>query len=168
MFPFIATPHWDKCEDETCTPKSGNLEFVETPETLKFNCRGQNISHWSVLYTIGKLLKCRCRKWACMSHLNICSMSYGKKKGRESNWQFDSRPLKVGNQPDLGACRCSVTHRWKAFDESYKFDPRSKQRVMSSQSGKNLNRNSFETPPWESRDKKPFGCRCRRETQRIL
>ncbi len=28
-----------------------------------------------------------------------------KKKGWRSNWQFDFRPLKVGNQPDLGACR---------------------------------------------------------------
>jgi hypothetical protein len=39
---------------------------------------------------------------------------------------------------------------------------------MSSQSGGNSNRDSFETPPWESRDKKPFGCRWRRETQRII
>jgi hypothetical protein len=30
------------------------------------------------------------------------------------------------------------------------------------------NRDSFRTPPWESRDKKPFGCRCRGEAQRIL
>jgi hypothetical protein len=40
-----------------------------------------------------------------MSHLDICSISYGKKKGRESNWQFDSRPLKVGNRPDPDAWR---------------------------------------------------------------
>jgi hypothetical protein len=56
-----------------------------------------------------------------MSHLDICSTSYGRKKGRESNRQFDSRPLKVGNQPDFGVCRWSVTHRWKALKESYKF-----------------------------------------------
>jgi hypothetical protein len=31
--------------------------------------------------------------------LDICSPSCGQKKGRESNWQFDSRPLKVGNRP---------------------------------------------------------------------
>ncbi len=56
-----------------------------------------------------------------MSHLDICSTSYGKKEGRESNWQFDSRPLKVGNRPDPGACRSSAAHCWKALDESYKF-----------------------------------------------
>ncbi len=44
-----------------------------------------------------------------------------KKKGRELNWQFDFRPLKVGNRHDPGACRWSVIHRWKDFKESYKF-----------------------------------------------
>jgi len=44
-----------------------------------------------------------------------------KKKGRESNWQFDFRPLKVGNQPDPGMCKWSATHYWRALKESYKF-----------------------------------------------
>jgi hypothetical protein len=56
-----------------------------------------------------------------MGHLDICSTSYGKKKGHESNWQFDSRPLKVGNRPNLGVCRWSAMHRWKALEENYKF-----------------------------------------------
>jgi hypothetical protein len=56
-----------------------------------------------------------------MSHLDIYNTSYGRKKGRESNWQFNSRPLKVGNRTDSGACRWSATHRWKALEESYNF-----------------------------------------------
>jgi hypothetical protein len=60
-------------------------------------------------------------KMASQSHSDICSTSYGQKKGRESNWQFDSRPLKVGNRPDPGVRRWSATHRWKALEESYKF-----------------------------------------------
>jgi hypothetical protein len=56
-----------------------------------------------------------------MSHLDICSTSYDKKKGRESNWQFDSRPLKVGNQPNPGACRQSATHLWKVLNKGYNF-----------------------------------------------
>jgi hypothetical protein len=44
-----------------------------------------------------------------------------QKKGRESNWQFDSRPPKVGNRPEPDACRWNATRRWKALDESYKF-----------------------------------------------
>jgi hypothetical protein len=55
-----------------------------------------------------------------MSHLDICSTSYGKKKGRESKWQFDSRP-KVGNRPNANACRMSATHRWKDLNKSYNF-----------------------------------------------
>jgi hypothetical protein len=35
-------------------------------------------------------------KMARMNHLDIYSISYGQKKGRESNWQFVSRPLKLG------------------------------------------------------------------------
>jgi len=55
-----------------------------------------------------------------MSHLDICSTSYGKKKGRESNWQFDFRPLKVKNRPKPGVCKWSATHHWKSHNESYK------------------------------------------------
>jgi len=39
---------------------------------------------------------------------------------------------------------------------------------MIVQSCRSPNRDSFGTPPWESRDKKPFGCGCRGEAQRIL
>ncbi len=99
----------------------GNRESFGTPKTSEFDCKGQSTSPWRFLYIIGKLSKCRCRKWPRMSHLDIYSTSCGKKKGRESNWQFDSRPLKVRNRPDPGVCRWSMTHRWKTLKESYKF-----------------------------------------------
>jgi len=38
-------PTLAKCEDETHTPKVGDLESSGTPECLKFNNRGQNTSH---------------------------------------------------------------------------------------------------------------------------
>jgi hypothetical protein len=56
-----------------------------------------------------------------MVHLDISSSSYGQKKGRESNCQFDSRPLKVRNRPNPGVRWGSAIHRWKALNESYKF-----------------------------------------------
>jgi hypothetical protein len=56
-----------------------------------------------------------------MTHLDIWNTSYGHKKGRESNWQFESRPLKVGNHPNFLACRWHVTYIWKALDEGYIF-----------------------------------------------
>jgi hypothetical protein len=82
----VATPLWVKWEDETPTPKVGDLESSGTPECLEFNSRGQNDSHWGVLGGIGKVLKRRYRKWPRIDHLDICSPSYGQKKGRESNW----------------------------------------------------------------------------------
>ncbi len=118
---FVATPLWGKCEDETHTPKSGNLKSSGTPKNSKLDCSGQNTFHWGDFYIVGKVLKCRCRKWPCMSHLDICSTSYGRMKGWKSNWQFDSRPLKVRIWPDPGMCRWNATHRWKALEESYKF-----------------------------------------------
>jgi hypothetical protein len=35
--------------------------------------------------------------------------------------QFDSRPQKVENRPDLLSCKGCATYRWKAIDESYNF-----------------------------------------------
>jgi hypothetical protein len=108
---FYCNPTLKKCEDDTHTPKMGTRESSTTLENSKFNCRGQNILLRGVFYTIGKVLKCKCRKWPWMSHSKICSICYGRKKGRESNYQFDSWPLKVGNRPDPRVCKESATHR---------------------------------------------------------
>ncbi len=56
-----------------------------------------------------------------MAHLNIWNTSYGQKKGRESNCQFDSRPQRVGNRPLPDVRFGSATWSWKALDESYNF-----------------------------------------------
>jgi hypothetical protein len=109
---FLSQPHFER---------SGMWESSGILENSKHNCRGQNTLHWGVLYTVGKVLKCRCPKWPCMNHLDICNTSYGWKKGQEPNWQFDSRPLKVGNWLDPGVYRWNVTHPWKALKENYKF-----------------------------------------------
>jgi hypothetical protein len=79
-------PTLAKCEDETHTRKVGDLESFGTPECLELNSKGQNTSPWGVLGVIGNFLKCRCPKWPGISHLDICSPSYGQKKGQESNW----------------------------------------------------------------------------------
>jgi len=46
------------------------LESQWTPEFLKGDYRGQNSLDWDIIYIIGKLLECRCLKWAHMTHLN--------------------------------------------------------------------------------------------------
>jgi len=72
-------------------------------------------------YIIGNILKLKCLKSVHITHLDIWNTSYGQKKGRESNWQFDSRPLKVRNRLDFLACRWRATYHWKAFDKGYNF-----------------------------------------------
>jgi hypothetical protein len=110
-------------------------------------------------------------------HLDICSLSYGQKKGRESNWQFDSRPLKVENRPVPDLRIESAIRRWKDLDEGYKFGLdlvaiRLRSRELWAPKGLGLHagqfRDNFETPTWESREKEPFGCSLSGVSQRIL
>jgi hypothetical protein len=101
--------------------RNGDLGVLWDSQNSELDYMGKNTLLWSFLHKIGNLPKCRCQKWPRMSHLDIYSTSYGWKKGRESNGQFDSRPLKVGNRPNPGVFRESATHRWKALKESYKF-----------------------------------------------
>ncbi len=44
-----------------------------------------------------------------------------KRKGRESNCQFDFRPQKIGNRPHLLVFKEHTTYNSKALDESYNF-----------------------------------------------
>jgi hypothetical protein len=121
MAPLCRNPTLAKCEDETHTPKVGDLESFGTPESLEFNSKEQKTSPWGVLGVIGKVLKFICPKRPCIDHLDICSPRYGQKKGQDSNWQFDSRPLKVGNRSAPDVRWGSVMRRWKALEEGYKF-----------------------------------------------
>jgi len=60
IFHIVATPFWAKCEDETHTPKSGDLESSRTLKNSELDCKDQNTSYWGVIYINGKVLKCRC------------------------------------------------------------------------------------------------------------
>jgi hypothetical protein len=54
-------------------------------------------------------------------HLDTSNTSYGKKKGQNSNWQFDFRPLKVKNRVDFLTCKRRATYYWKILNEGYNF-----------------------------------------------
>jgi hypothetical protein len=97
------------------------MESRWTPEISESDFRGQKSMACGVPYIIEKLLERRYPKWVRIAHLDIWNTSYGQKKDQESNWQFDSRPKKVKNRPDLLGCRGCATHRWKALDKSYNF-----------------------------------------------
>jgi hypothetical protein len=118
---YVATLLWQSVGVKPNTPKVGDLESSETLECSELNSKAQNTSHWNVLGVIGKVLKRRYRKWPRIGHSDIRSPSYGQKKGRESNWQFDSRPLKVGNRPLPDVRIESATRRRKDLNEGYNF-----------------------------------------------
>jgi hypothetical protein len=99
----------------------GNWNPKWTLKSSERDCKGQNPLVGRVFYIIGKLLKRKCLKWAMQAHLDIWNTSYDQKKGQESNWQFDSWPLKVRNQPDFFACKQRATYRWKVLNKGYNF-----------------------------------------------
>jgi hypothetical protein len=152
----------------------GNWSPKWTPKSSERNCRGQNPLAWRVLYIIGKLSKPRCLKCTRMTHLDIWNTSYDQKKGRESNWQFDSQPLEVGNWPDFLVLKQCATYRWKILNEGYNFAldfiiiKGLHAEFLGLQSHESPSHGNFGTPTWESRDKMPFGCGPCGETQRIL
>jgi hypothetical protein len=86
---------------------------------FKLRLQGSNPLLQKVFYIIEKILKLRCLKWARMTHLDMSNTSYDQKKSWKSNWQFDPRPLKVGNPLDFLACKRRTIYRWKAFSKGY-------------------------------------------------
>jgi hypothetical protein len=119
---IVSQPHFGQVWGWSPTlGKVGGWESSGTPECSELDNKGQNTSHWGVLSVIGKVLKPRYRKCSRIGDSDIRSPSYGQKKGRESNWQFDSRPLKVGNRPLPDVRFERTTWRWKDLDEGYNF-----------------------------------------------
>jgi hypothetical protein len=147
------------------------LESSGTPECSELNKKAQNTLHWGFLGVIGKVLKCRYRKWSRIGHSDIFSPSYGQKKGRESNCQFDFRSLKVRNRP-LPNIQFE-TWCWKDLDEGYNFglDLVAIGLAVGSYElpkFRDSNRDNFGTPFRESQQNVPFGCNLRHELHRIV
>jgi hypothetical protein len=170
---IVATPLLEECEDDTHTPKMGTWESFGTPETSEFDCRGQNTSPWGVLHVIGKLLKCKCRKMASHEPFGHLEHKLWQKEGlgvKLAVW-LPTTKSRESTRPRCVQMECDTP--LKRFQQELQvcFRPhpnqRSKQRVMNSQSPRSPNRDNFRTP-WESWDKKPFGCGCGGIMQRIL
>jgi hypothetical protein len=121
MWADVATPLWPSVGVKPNTWKSWELESSGTLECLELDRKGKNTSHWGVLGVVEKVLKRRYRKCPRIGNSDIFSPSYGQKKGRESNCQFDSWPLKVRNRPLSDVRFECATWRWKYLDEGYNF-----------------------------------------------
>jgi hypothetical protein len=92
-----------------------------------------------------------------------------QKKGRESNWQFDSQPLKVGNRPDPGVCSWSATHLGKLLRRATSLLETSSQSQVWGRNYELLKSRGLNQDNFGSRRKTmSFGCRCHGQTQIIL
>jgi len=155
------------------TPTLGNglpMDF----RNFRERCQGSKLNGCGVFYMIGKRLERRCLKWACIAHLDIWNTSYGQKKGRESNCQFDSRLEKARIWPDLLGHRGHAPYRWKDLDKSYNFvlDRISIRGLLAKLWGSKVARvptNAISRLPLESpRKEKSFRYKLRGQTQSIL
>ncbi len=117
---IVATLAWPSVGVKPNTWKSWGLGVLR--DSRMFRARQQGAKHLALQCSWShwkKVLKRKYRKCSRILDLDICSSSYGQKKGRESNWQFDSRPLKVGNRPSPEARFGSAIRRWKDLDKGY-------------------------------------------------
>jgi hypothetical protein len=108
--------------------------------------------------------------WLNFTKMDKSKMPIGKEMkkmfGGGSNWQFDSRPLKVRNRPLPDLRIESAIRRWKDFAEGYKFGLdlvaiRLRNRELWAPKVPELHpgqfRDNFGTPTRESREKVTFG-----------
>jgi hypothetical protein len=82
---FVACKAVQACRNPTLREVWGHhsqsrkwdLKVLRDSRKLRVRLQGSK----GILYTVGKVLKCRCPNWPRMSHLDICNTSYGRKKG---------------------------------------------------------------------------------------
>jgi hypothetical protein len=149
------------------------LESKWTSKISKSNFNGENPSPWRVFYIIGKLLKRRCPKWARMIYLDICNTRWPKERlgikltiwlpTTESQESTRFPCVQVACNTPLKSSRRGLQLRFKRHP-----DQRFAQEVIVLRSCEIFNLSDFETPIWESRDKKPFRCYSHGEVQNIL
>jgi hypothetical protein len=151
----------------------GTWESFGTPENLELDCRGQITLPWTVLYTVGKVLKRGCGKWPCMSNSDIRAQVMCKRRvgSQMAVWLLTTKSQESTQFPSVQAtCDMPLESSRRGLKLCFRphHDRRSAQEVMHPQSCGSPSCCNFGTPKRESRDKKPFGCRPRGVPQSIL
>jgi len=134
------------------------------------DCRVQNSMDWKIPYIIKNILKCRCLKWAHMTHLDIWNTSLGS--GVKLAIWFPTIKSQESPQFSRVQVACDIplkSSRWglQLCFRSH-FNQRFTCKVMGLQSRMSPSCENFMTPTWESWDKMSFGCRPHGEAQNIL
>jgi hypothetical protein len=155
------TPKW--------TPMLGVGESwspERTPEISESVLRGQNTMACYDLYINGKLLKCKCLKWARIVHLDIWNTSYGQKKVRQFWLPTTKSRESTRNTWLQRTCDIPLERSRRDLQLCFKrqLDWRFSPKVMRLQSRGSPKLRDFGTPG----TKRPFGCHPRDESQSIL
>jgi hypothetical protein len=177
-YPKLSQPHFGQVWGWSPTlGKVGGLESSGTPECLELDSKAQNTLYWGVFSVIGKVLKRRYRKWPRIGNSDICSPSYGQKKGpgiklaiwlpTTKSWESTSSRRRLEEcDTTLGKLLTRATTLIQDSSRS-EFGARSCGRPKSRIKWIPT-RDSFGTPFQESQQNVPFGCSLCDQPQRIL
>jgi hypothetical protein len=69
----------------SCLPNNFLLEEISS--MLKIYIQRLTLFKSNILYTIGKLSKCRYQKWNCIFNLTLQAQNYSKKKTKNQNFK---------------------------------------------------------------------------------
>ncbi len=166
-------PYFERVWGWDSHSRNGNLGVHWDSQNFKVQWQGsKHFALRAFFIFIRKLSKCRCRKWLAWAIWTSAAQVMAKKRSEVKLIVW----LPTTKSQELTRPRC-VQVKWNTPLESSQwelqlcFEPhhnqKYEQKVIVSQSCRSSNHGSFGTPLWESQDKKPFGCGCCEEAQRI-
>jgi len=97
------------------------LHLCGSCECLKLWLERQTSTKLGPQETMRKVMKRKCLWWPHIVHLNLICMSYNQKKGRKSNWEFDSQPRIPWKQRSNEVRLGHALHCWKDFLRAIRY-----------------------------------------------
>jgi hypothetical protein len=162
----VVTPLLEECEDDTHTPKMGTWESSGIPEASESIAGVKTPRIWVFFILLESYRSLDVENGFAWTIWTFAEQVMAKERPRvklaiwlptTKSWE-STQPQCVQVECDTPLEVCFRPHPNRRFEQG----------IMISQNPESPNRNSFGTPPWESRDYKSFGCRCHGEMQRII
>jgi hypothetical protein len=102
-------------------PNALELHLCESCECSEPWLERQKNNRLNPQDTIRKVLKLKCLEFPYIVDLGIICVNYDKKKGWESNWEFDSRPQISWKHGSNEVQLELAIHHWKDILKGYKI-----------------------------------------------
>jgi hypothetical protein len=170
---FCRNPLWRKCEVATHTPENGTWESFRILENSECDCNGQNTSHWSILYILERSWNVYIQNGLAEPFVHLQHKLWSKEgPGVKLAVWLPTTKSQESTRSQCVQVKCDTLLESSQGELQLWFrpcpDPNSGREVMNAINPGSPNWDNFGTPLWESREKKPFGCKCGGELQRIL